>query len=232
MYPLAHQRKANHRGHFGFPNNYSRCLYSSKSSHAQDLKGEPAVKLKSYTLQGQTTQESTASSSTRMNAKRKRQRTSPGVTVSTNTGHVLQTDLPKRMGGQDTAPQPVEMLLASWMGCTQATALFVARQLSVTIDYIEFDDIRAFRDEHGALELPIQQDPSVPSRLQRVTGTITVHFRTENAGTDGTFPVSDADFSLLKEQTELRCPVANMMIASGCQMDVEWRQASSGLQYK
>eukprot|EP00526_Cylindrotheca_closterium_P021624 CAMPEP_0113655266 /NCGR_PEP_ID=MMETSP0017_2-20120614/29604_1 /TAXON_ID=2856 /ORGANISM="Cylindrotheca closterium" /LENGTH=104 /DNA_ID=CAMNT_0000568481 /DNA_START=71 /DNA_END=381 /DNA_ORIENTATION=+ /assembly_acc=CAM_ASM_000147 len=51
------------------------------------------------------------------------------VEITTNTGHSLATDIPKPMGGKDTAPQPVETLLASWMGCTQATALFVGRHL-------------------------------------------------------------------------------------------------------
>ena len=44
------------------------------------------------------------------------------VTCQTNTNHILETDVPKKMGGGDDAPQPVEHLLAALLGCTQATA--------------------------------------------------------------------------------------------------------------
>ena len=71
-----------------------------------------------------------------------------GVSVSTDTHHTIQTDLPKKMGGKDVAPQPVELLLTSWMGCTQATALFVARQMRprITLNRLEFINIEAWRD--------------------------------------------------------------------------------------
>ncbi len=40
-----------------------------------------------------------------------------GCQVRTGTGHVLRTDLPLLHGGEDTAAQPIEMLLASLCGC-------------------------------------------------------------------------------------------------------------------
>ncbi|CAJ1958902.1 unnamed protein product [Cylindrotheca closterium] len=143
------------------------------------------------------------------------------VEITTNTGHYLATDIPKPMGGRDTAPQPVETLMASWMGCTQATALFVGRHLPerLSISKMEFDNIEAFRDERGALQLPIDTTPEIPSRIQRITGTIRVYERRGN-------PISTEQMELLKEQTEIRCPVANMMLASGCAIDVEWVDGS------
>ena len=141
-----------------------------------------------------------------------------GVKIFTDTEHLLYTDLPKKMGGKNTAPQPVETLLAAWMGCTQATALFVGRQMKpnrLLIDRLVFDNIQGERDERGALTLPIDENPPVPSRLVRVTGSITV-YRAKGE------PISQEEMELLREQTELRCPVANMMMASGCQMNVEW----------
>jgi uncharacterized OsmC-like protein len=140
-----------------------------------------------------------------------------GVTITTDTGHVLQSDLPRRMGGKDSAPQPVETLLAAWMGCTQATALFVGRQMKperLLLDRLVFD-VKGVRDERGALALPMEADPPVPSRLLEVRGQITVY----QAG--GTAIARDK-MSLLQEQTEKRCPIANMMIASGCVMNVAW----------
>jgi uncharacterized OsmC-like protein len=241
---------------------------SSRKSSVLDRQEQEQSNMKSYKLQGRTTKDaevdasasenqSTINKSSKTcssNSSSRRRSGHCGVTVFTNTGHVLQTDLPKRMGGQDTAPQPVEMLLAAWMGCTQATALFVGRLLlknhpaggGVSIDCIEFDNITAFRDERGALALPIDQNPSVISRLQRVTGTITVHAlcqqqQQDREGKHGNsnnnnnksntsnvmLGISKEQLLVLKEQTELRCPVANMMIASGCVMDVEWVIGSS-----
>lgn len=143
------------------------------------------------------------------------------VEISTDTGHFLSTDIPKTMGGTDSAPQPVETLLAAWMGCTQATALFVGRQLpdNRVVVELDFENILAFRDERGALQLPITEIPEVPSRLNRITGTIKV------SSSKGD-PLSTEQMQLLQQQTEIRCPVANMMIASGCSIDVKWINAS------
>ena len=134
--------------------------------------------------------------------------------------HELRTDLPRRVGGRGEAPEPVETLLAALAGCTQATAVFVGRHMRperLVLDRLEFD-LTAARDERGALQLPLLQAErltTIPSRLQRVAGTVTVYVAENRA-------IGTADLAVLKEQTEQRCPVANMMIASGCAMDVEW----------
>jgi uncharacterized OsmC-like protein len=144
-----------------------------------------------------------------------------GVRLVTNTGHALQTDLPRLTGGRDQAAQPVETLLAALIGCTQATAMFVARNLRpsrLAIDRIDFD-VEAVRDERGALSLPIDVTPDVPSRLRSVAGTVRVH-----AANNG--EIDDSVLELLREQTEIRCPVANMMIASGCDLNVRWIDGS------
>jgi len=165
------------------------------------------------------------------------------VTITTDTGHTLITDLPRKMGGSNCAPQPVETLIAAWMGCTQATALFVGRHLMmmsddikrgggrrrrVSIDKLEFENIQAYRDDRGAVELPINETPGVESRLQRITGIIRV-FSRGGVGADGNGGEGRLSFEqmkLLKEQTEIRCPIANMIISSGCSIDVEWIDAS------
>lgn len=139
------------------------------------------------------------------------------VEMTTNTGHSLSTDVPVKMGGQDSAPQPVETLLAALLGCTQATAIFVGRHLEprILINRLEFDNIQAVRDERGALSLPITNDPEIPARLQRITGTIRVYTRDNKT-------LSQEQLALLSHQTELRCPVANMILTSGCEMSIKW----------
>jgi putative redox protein len=141
------------------------------------------------------------------------------VEMETNTGHSLKTDVPKKMGGSDVAPQPVETLLAALIGCTQATSMFVGRNMAprILIDKMEFD-LRAERDERGALTMPIEETPEIPARLQRIQGIIRVF---------ATSPLSKSELNILSEQTEARCPVASMVIASGCDMDVEWVDGNS-----
>jgi putative redox protein len=138
------------------------------------------------------------------------------VEMETNTGHIMRTDVPIKMGGKNTAPQPVEHVLAGLIGCTQATAVYVGRMMKprLLVDKIEFH-IEGYRDERGALELPIEVTPTTPARLTSVSGTVTVHFKNGNS-------VTEAQLLMLKEQTEARCPVANMMNASGCKMNIKW----------
>lgn len=149
--------------------------------------------------------------------------------VATDTGHALRTDVPRKMGGTDSAPQPVEHLLAALAGCCQATAVYVGRSMTprLLIKRIEFD-LEAHRDERGALQRPIEDEPDVPARLQSVSGTARVFLREERkkkgGGDDSSVGAEtrDEEIKLLGERTEIRCPVANMMAASGCAMDVVW----------
>ena len=143
------------------------------------------------------------------------------VSLQTNTGHTIRTDVPKHMGGNDTAPQPVETLLAALIGCTQATAVFVGRNMEprLVIDYLEFD-IDAHRDERGALEMPITQKPSIRARLQTIQGTIKVYLKKGS--------LNESQLEILAEQTEARCPVANMILASGCAMNIKWLIGANG----
>ncbi|KAL3808651.1 hypothetical protein ACHAXA_006638 [Cyclostephanos tholiformis] len=162
------------------------------------------------------------------------------TSMTTNTGHVIATDVPIKMGGEDSAPQPVEYLLASLIGCTQATAMFVSRCMRprLYIDGMNFD-VHAYRDERGSLSMVPSTSstsstssssssimtmgnelPSIPSRLLRVYGTVTVYFKGGRGGSDSI--VTKEQLSMLRMQTEARCPIANMMHSSGCVMDVEW----------
>ena len=150
------------------------------------------------------------------------------VCSAENSSHLMQTDLPKRMGGSDTAPQPVELLLTSLLGCTQATAAFVARNSSTRRLYLEkirYLDIQAWRDERGATSLPFEDSLSLPpARIQQVTGTCKIYCNIKDNRTRKLKNISllPSELKLIQEQTELRCPVANMMIASGCKLDIDW----------
>jgi hypothetical protein len=97
------------------------------------------------------------------------------------------------------------------------------------IEQLKFDNIQAFRDERGALQLPLIPDGDdavlPPSRLQRITGKIYIMARHSKRDKEYV-AISEDTLYLLRKQTEQRCPVANMMLASGCAIDVEWLDGS------
>ena len=122
----------------------------------------------------------------------------------------------------DTAPQPVELLLASLLGCKTATAHYVARHLwprpHNKIQSIRFEDIVAERDERGALSLPIDEAPPVTAALLRVRGVARV------LPTSST--ISASEVAALGRLVEERCPVAATLVAAGCELNVAWELAS------
>ena len=142
-----------------------------------------------------------------------------GCAVQTTTGHSLSTGLPAKQGGDDSAPQPVEMLLAALLGCKTATAHFVARHAwprpHNKIERMTFVDVVAERDERGALSLPLHKPPPVTAALVRVSGTCLV---VPSTGAN----IHDEDVRLLGHEVERRCPVAAMFHASGCEMNIQW----------
>jgi uncharacterized OsmC-like protein len=143
-----------------------------------------------------------------------------GCAVRTSTGHQLKTDLPTLHGGDNSAAQPIETLLSSLLGCEVATAHYVARYLwpkpHNRIKCIVWEDVKAKRDERGALALPIDAPPPVSPILTHVSGTAIVSL-------DAGSPVSNSDVHKLGELVEQRCPVAAMFVAAGCEMKIEWR---------
>lgn len=80
--------------------------------------------------------------------------------------------------------------------------------------------IDAWRDQRGAIGSPTEiehGDFRIPSHLQSVSGTALVD-------TDGT----QAQVDELAHEVHLRCPVASMMAASGCRLDIKWLKADPG----
>ena len=145
-----------------------------------------------------------------------------GCAVLTSTGHRIYTGLPVKAGGDDAAPQPVECLVASLLGCETATAHFVARHLWPRpynrIESIHFEDVVAERDERGALSLPITEPAPVTAGLLCVQATVRVTPPKESACTL-------ADVQMLGRIVEARCPVAAVLRASGCTLNVAWTLA-------
>ena len=94
--------------------------------------------------------------------------------------------------------------------------MFVARSMTprLLIEKIDFD-LEVHRDARGAMQLPIEKTPDIPASPQRVCGSVTVFLANGQ-------PMPPGQLRLLGEQTEARCPVANMMALSGCVVDISW----------
>jgi uncharacterized OsmC-like protein len=153
--------------------------------------------------------------------------------VSTVGDREVISDTPVDMGGNDDGPQPVEYLLAALVGCKTATATFVARHMRprLSLQSVDFE-VEASRDQRGSLYLPMgkhtharpakpfsmNMDVEVPpvSRLQSISGTAWV-----------TTSASQEQVDLLAAEVERRCPVANMVMLSGCKLDIQWIKVST-----
>ena len=141
-----------------------------------------------------------------------------GSSLVTEDGYKMETDTPTPMGGSGRAPQPVQLVLTALAGCEQATARFVARHCRprINIAHIEFD-IQGERDQRGAVTLPLDiEELPAPARLMRIWGTAVVF------GSDA----SEQQVHLLGDEVHRRCPVANMISLSGCELSIDWRLAS------
>ena len=90
---------------------------------------------------------------------------------------------------------------------------------------IDFE-LNAVRDQRGSLTLPIGEDPGFPSRLTSVCGVAEVSLKVlpkSSVGVNFSFEEIEKLVKLMGEQVELRCPVADMMSRSGCEMRIEWK---------
>lgn len=77
----------------------------------------------------------------------------PGFTVHSNIrGFSVTIDEPRELGGNDTAPNPVELLLAALGGCQEIVYRAFAAVMGVEIDSIEVH-AKGHLDLHGFLGL-------------------------------------------------------------------------------
>ena len=83
---------------------------------------------------------------------------------------------------------------------------------------MEFDNIEAVRDERGALQLPIEETPEIPSRLQKISGTIRVFERRGGH-------ISDEQMEVLKEM--VGNPKTRMLLVSS--LFLQMAQQFSGI---
>lgn len=152
-------------------------------------------------------------------------------TSHTEDGHRIQSDIPRAMGGNNSAPQPVYLLLSAMVGCETSTAYFVARKMGIKIEDMHFD-LHARRDQRGVFDnLPSSAEASsseghiddmyIPSMLQEIRGEVVI--RSSSA--------TQAQVDALAREVKKRCPVASMIFKSGCHLSVQWKLEESTLNH-
>jgi putative redox protein len=107
----------------------------------------------------------------------------------------LQADEPHGLGGTDTAPNPVEILLASLGSCQEITYKAYASALGLKVTKVAVD-VAGDIDLRGFLGV----DPLVRPGFHTITGTVKI----ESTATD-------AQLAQLKEIVDKHCPVLDML---------------------
>jgi putative redox protein len=121
--------------------------------------------------------------------------TSQKVTTEVKVGaHTFFIDEPKNLGGNDKGANPLNTLLGSLAGCENAIANIVAKEMKFNLNGIDFK-IQGTLDPRG-----LMGDASVKQYFETITIEAVVD-------TDE----SDERIQELKEKTDSRCPVYNIL---------------------
>ncbi|BDG47815.1 OsmC family protein [Parageobacillus sp. KH3-4] len=125
--------------------------------------------------------------------------------ISIRNFPAFSMDEPAELGGADAAPTPLEYVVAALCGCNGVMIPLVAEELGFTFSGIDFEttgiiDTRGLMGEEG-----------VCTHFQKVR--FQVNIRTEE---------SEERMEQLKKEVERRCPVLNLLLDAGIQVDTKW----------
>ncbi len=116
----------------------------------------------------------------------------------------ITIDEPEKVGGTNKGPNPIEVLLASLVGCLDFTGTIVAKQMGYELeDFIL--EVEGELDPRG-----VMGKPDVPAGLQSVKVVVK-----EVKG------IPEEKKSEFLETVQERCPVDNTL-ANGVSVDVKW----------
>jgi putative redox protein len=109
----------------------------------------------------------------------------------------VSMDEPKALGGSDTAPNPVEVLLAALCGCQEIAWKAYAQATGIPIESVSVE-IHGDIDFRGFFAVSDEVRPG----FERITGTVTVKSSASTEELEG-----------LKRIVDVRCPVSDMLQA-------------------
>lgn len=107
----------------------------------------------------------------------------------------LHADEPEDLGGEDSAPNPVEYLLAALATCQEVTYRLYADALRIPLDGVSVK-LEGGLDLRGFLGV----DDDVRPGFLAITGTVTL-----------VSPASDEELARLKETVDAHCPVLDSL---------------------
>ncbi|MFS0644354.1 OsmC family protein [Siminovitchia sp. 179-K 8D1 HS] len=117
-------------------------------------------------------------------------------------------DEPVSLGGTDEGPNPVELVLGGLSGCTSVMIALIAKEQQFSYEGVEFKN-------EGVLDL---------RGLQGVEG-ISPHFQSVHYKVQIKTDESEEKIGALKKEVEKRCPVLNLLVDAGVNVQGEWVKA-------
>ncbi len=117
----------------------------------------------------------------------------------------IYSDEPPSFGGQDSAPNPMELLLAALNGCLAVMTQVIAREKGIEVHGITLH-AEGDLDLRGAMG-----DPNVPP-----------YFRTVRERVELQTSASPEQVRALQEEVQRRCPVYTLLKAAGVELHSEW----------
>lgn len=114
-------------------------------------------------------------------------------------------DEPPALGGGDAGPNPVEYVLASYVGCASVVIRFIAKEIGFSYTDARFEvggdlDLRGFLGE-----------PGISPHFQTISGRVLLETSE-----------SPERVSELARLVEARCPVYNLLRDAGIPLNIAW----------
>jgi uncharacterized OsmC-like protein len=133
----------------------------------------------------------------------------PTKITITDTEWTINTDEPVEEGGSNTAPNPMQLFIASLAGCQNEQAQVVADELSLNISQIDIS-VEIDLDLSGFMGMEDNSNGSYKNvRLEaKISGDIT----NEQAMTLG-------------KKVDDRCPILSLLRTSGCIINSNWSKS-------
>lgn len=117
----------------------------------------------------------------------------------------IYSDEPPSFGGQDSAPNPMELVLSALNGCLAVMIQVIAREKGVEVRGVRLH-AEGDLDLRGAMG-----DPSVPP-----------YFRTVREKVEVVSTASPEQIHALQEEVQRRCPVYTLLKSAGVELQSEW----------
>ena len=130
----------------------------------------------------------------------------PTKVAITNTEWILKMDEPIEDGGTNTAPNPMQLFIASLAGCQNEQAQVVADELSLNINEID-------------IKLEIDLDLS---GFMGESDNSNESYKTVRLDAVVLGNVTNEQVKVLGQKVDKRCPILGLLRSSGCEIKSNW----------